>query len=178
MTAPEGTPAPTLPDLCRAAATAIETLCATLRDCAREVEARGGQRVARGRLGKDKQRVDEALWALRCAAHGPLRQEPHEMWQGVVDGYVRPTWALRLMQLAAESKGPLDTVPAEATVCMCGDAYPVGHPKRCKGIATHRAVDYPSTFSCDEHSDMMTSGLGWERIDAEAPEEHAGEGGT
>lgn len=183
MTAPKGTPAPTLPDLCRAAATAIETLCATLRDCVREVENRGGQRVARDRLHDDVRHSVRIVWDLQLACIRPgvdpgVVAELDDMIEGCREGFVRETWALRLMQLAAGAEGPRDTVPAEAPLCACGDAYPIGHPQRCVAIATHRCADGSPTFSCEEHADPKAYNLSWVRIDDDAPEEHAGEGGT
>lgn len=161
MTAPEGIPTPTLPDLCRAASTAIETLCATLRDCAIEVEARGGQRVARNRRLYDTLEADRALRPIFLMAdeESPLETEICDMREGCREGFVRETWALRLMQLTADAPEPRDTVPAEAPTCP-----------GCRGVGRHFDAEDGSWRKC-----LDCTGTG---TDLEAPEEHAGEGGT
>lgn len=154
-------PTPTLPDLYRAAATAIEALSATLSDCAREVETRSGQRVARDRLRQCKYDARKAL--VRIYQSVPLMMataiEIGDMREGCTFGFVRPTWALRLMQLAADAPEPRDTVPAGAPTCP-----------GCRGVGRHFDAEDGSWRKC-----LDCTGTG---TDLEAPEEHAGEGGT
>lgn len=159
--------APTLPDLCRTAATAIETLCATLRDCAREVEARSGQRVARNRRAGDTQVAVRALVKISLDATTSIRVEIDGMTEGCWGGYVCPTWALRLMQLAAAAPESRDTVPAEATE----DTEP--RPAGC--LCTWEFGD----SACPVHPTCPACGcVVCECRPTEAPEERAGEGGT
>ena len=97
-------------DLARAAADAVTQLCATLDDCAREVADRGGQRVARNALADDRKRAVRAFAYLSAAVYAmpacpPVTaacRELLDMSEGCQFGYVRPTWALRIMQIAAE----------------------------------------------------------------------------
>lgn len=164
-------PAPTLPDLCRVAATAIETLCATIRDCAREVETRDGRRVARGRLDADTDHASNKLARVLSAYRTPLpllmQREIVDMIDGCREHYVRPTWALRLMQLAADAPEPRDRVPAEAPE----DTEP--RPAGC--LCTWEFGD----SACPVHPTCPACGcVVCECRPTEAPEEHAGEGGT
>lgn len=93
--------------LAHAAASAIERLCATLDDCAREVEARGGQRVARAQLAADKVSARAALRALAeslppTTLAERAADEIGEMAEGAACGFARPSWALRVVRLAQE----------------------------------------------------------------------------
>jgi hypothetical protein len=98
--------------LAHAAASAIERLCCTLDDCAREVEGRGGERTARAQRDVDTAAATMALGSLYAAigqlgtrrANAPCA-ELIEMVEGCRYGYVRPAWAIRVVQLATEVCG-------------------------------------------------------------------------
>lgn len=93
--------------LAHAAASAIEQLCATLDDCAREVEDRGGRKVARDRLGADRAVTLSALRQLVLALPQTSRgvavaNEIVEMSHGALNGYVRPWMAIRVVRIVQE----------------------------------------------------------------------------
>jgi hypothetical protein len=89
--------------LAHAAASAIERLCCTLDDCAREVEERGGKRTARDMLAHDACVAASAIERLGDALPSKAaRAELMEMIGGCVHGYVRPAWAIRVVRLATE----------------------------------------------------------------------------
>ncbi len=97
----------TAPDPFRAAADAVTQIAQTLDACAREVEARGGQRVARGMLDHDTEQACHALFVVMNIGRdrglsAEMRGELHEMSDGCLGGYVRGPWALRIMQMGAE----------------------------------------------------------------------------
>lgn len=92
-------PLPTLPDLARAAAEAVTSLCHCLRDCVREVEARG-------RLLVEVSHSRAAVWKVGLALPqnaAALRGEVYDMAEGCHERFARESWALRLLQIAAEA---------------------------------------------------------------------------
>lgn len=104
-------------------------------------------------LTADIERAANALIALGLSNRGAHARVTNEMLEGCRRGYVRPTWALRLIQLAADAE-PRDTVPAK-------------HAE-----APHVAdIDHGQPHICE------TPGCSGYVADG-APEEHAGEGGT
>lgn len=120
------TAAPTMPDLCRVAADAVTRLCATLRDCALEVEERKGKIEARRRLARERSAAADAIESVYYQGTDQATQEfTKEIFDiagGCRDGYVREAWALRLLQMAAVAPEPRDTepspAPTEACVCL------------------------------------------------------------
>lgn len=93
--------------LADAAASAISLLCATLDDCAREVQERGGQRVARSSLSSDQSAALSALRALArslpsSALAGQAAEELGQMSEACALGFARPWMALRVVAIAAE----------------------------------------------------------------------------
>ena len=93
--------------LAHAAAAAIETMCSTLDDRAREVDARGNQRTARSRMPDDRMAALLAVRALRSALPSTTRgrqakYELDEIRAGIIDGYARSRWALRVVTMTTE----------------------------------------------------------------------------
>lgn len=127
------TAAPTMPDLCRAAADAVTRLCATLRDCAREVEERKGCRVARGSLIEHTGAAVVALRRVLSARQWSLIdfREIDDMIGGCSAHYPREAWALRLLQMAAMAPESRDTEPPRGVCPSRHHAYacalPIGH---------------------------------------------------
>lgn len=93
--------------LAHSAAEAIAQLCATLDACALEVDARGGQRTARDHLlplaKAEASRTLDRLAAALNSRPRPYPQEVLDIMAGVVGGYARPTWALRVVAIATEA---------------------------------------------------------------------------
>jgi hypothetical protein len=101
-TPPRATSLPTRREAAQHAAEGVTLLAHLLVDCARELEARGGQRMARGQLTT---RTVEALTALVDLEHVmPSRYaaELREMYDGAAGHYCRETWALRIVAMATE----------------------------------------------------------------------------
>jgi hypothetical protein len=103
--------------LARTAADAVTALCACLDDCAREVEARTGTRKARATMRRVRLAAWEALYDLRVTPEfrlDPRGDEIAEIRLACWAGYVRPSWALRIVQLAQEVE-PLPASKEDAT---------------------------------------------------------------
>ena len=117
------TPAPNPPsDPYRVAADAVAALAHCLRDCACEVEARGGQRVARGMLDSIRDAADRALDRLyyACPVGHPNERELSDMMDGCRLGYVREEWALRIVAMGAEQARKVEPkIPAHQDVPLC-----------------------------------------------------------
>lgn len=97
-------PSPLL-TLARAASDAVATLCGCLDDCARETGVWQGTRAARASL-EDRQNTASNIlvrlvWRLEDRGQVLLAHEVRDMHDGV-KLYPRPSWALRLVQIAAE----------------------------------------------------------------------------
>ena len=86
----------------RLACAALTQALDTERECANEVEARGGERRARLMLATDRQSAGVALGALAMMLPPHRVSEVAEMADGATRGYARASWTLRVMQIAAE----------------------------------------------------------------------------
>jgi len=117
------TPAPNPPsDPYRVAADAVAALAHCLRDCACEVEARGGQRVARGMLDALESAAIESLIAMRnaCPFSIMIDAKIDEWIEGCKRGYVREEWALRIVAMGAEQARKVEPkIPAHQDVPLC-----------------------------------------------------------
>jgi hypothetical protein len=96
----------------RRAADALAAYIETRTDAAREVEARGGKRTARGILSLDTGAAVNATNALALALSRPsvlggmgieTLTEVCDMAEGIADGYARDAWVLRILRIAAEA---------------------------------------------------------------------------
>ena len=100
----EPTPPRPILDMAREASARITALCETRDDCAHEVEGRGGKRSARVNLPSIIDAAVSTLLEMALDGRIPLamRVEFGDMAEGCRAGYVRESWALRVMRMAAE----------------------------------------------------------------------------
>ncbi len=111
----------------------LEMALATETDAAREVEARGGKRTARGILAQDRRNAAHAVMIFGAMVHrGGSVDEFADMAAAITGGYARETWGLRLLRIVAEEAEDARERAASRGCCGEHETGSGGHGDECE----------------------------------------------